>query len=48
MPFAKKSYFSRVPMAIAGIVGITLSYNYHPRRSKYRGTGAGNAEKNRL
>ncbi len=29
-------------------VGITLSYNYHPRRSKYRGTGAGNAEKNRL
>ena len=29
-------------------VGLTLSYNYHPRRSKYKGTGAGNAEKSRL
>lgn len=29
-------------------VGITLSYNFNASRSKYKGTGAGNDEKNRL
>ena len=29
-------------------VGITLSYNFNATRSKYKGTGAGNEEKNRL
>ena len=29
-------------------VGLTLSYNFNITRSKYKGTGAGNAEKNRL
>ena len=29
-------------------VGITLSYNFNVSRSKYKGSGAGNAEKNRL
>ena len=29
-------------------VGLTLSYNFNATRSKYRGTGAGNDEKNRL
>lgn len=29
-------------------VGLTLSYNFNVTRSKYRGTGAGNEEKNRL
>jgi len=29
-------------------VGLTLSYNFNATRSKYKGTGAGNAEKSRL
>ena len=29
-------------------VGLTLSYNFNITRSKYKGTGAGNAEKSRL
>ena len=29
-------------------VGLTLSYNFNATRSKYRGTGAGNDERNRL
>ena len=29
-------------------VGLTLSYNFNASRSKYKGTGAGNAEKSRL
>ena len=29
-------------------IGISLSYNFNVTRSKYKGTGAGNAEKNRL
>ena len=29
-------------------VGLTLSYNFNVSRSKYKGSGAGNAEKNRL
>ena len=29
-------------------VGLTLSYNFNVSRSKYKGTGAGNDEKNRL
>ena len=29
-------------------VGLSLSYNFNATRSKYRGTGAGNDEKNRL
>lgn len=29
-------------------VGLSLSYNFNATRSKYRGTGAGNAEKSRL
>ena len=29
-------------------VGLTLSYSINATRSKYRGTGAGNDEKNRL
>ena len=29
-------------------IGLTLSYNFNVARSKYRGTGAGNDEKNRL
>lgn len=29
-------------------LGITLSYNFNASRSKYKGTGAGNDEKNRL
>ena len=29
-------------------IGISLSYNFNATRSKYKGTGAGNAEKNRL
>ena len=29
-------------------VGLTLSYNFNVTRSKYRGTGAGNEERNRL
>ena len=29
-------------------VGLTLSYNFNATRSKYKGTGAGNDEKNRL
>ena len=30
------------------LVGITLSYNFNVTGSKYKGTGAGNEEKNRL
>jgi hypothetical protein len=29
-------------------VGLSLAYNFNATRSKYRGTGAGNEEKNRL
>jgi hypothetical protein len=29
-------------------VGLTLSYNFNVTGSKYKGTGAGNEEKNRL
>ena len=29
-------------------IGLSLSYNFNTTRSKYKGTGAGNAEKNRL
>ncbi|MCR4583688.1 MAG: TonB-dependent receptor family protein [Prevotella sp.] len=29
-------------------IGLTLSYNFNATRSKYKGTGAGNEEKNRL
>jgi hypothetical protein len=29
-------------------VGLTLSYNFNVSGSKYKGTGAGNDEKNRL
>ena len=29
-------------------VGLTLNYNFNATRSKYKGTGAGNAEKSRL
>ena len=29
-------------------VGVTLSYNFNATRSKYKGTGAGNDEKDRL
>ena len=29
-------------------VGMTLSYNFNTAKSKYKGTGAGNTEKNRL
>ena len=29
-------------------VGISLSYNFNATKSKYKGTGAGNAEKSRL
>lgn len=29
-------------------IGLSLSYNFNATRSKYKGTGAGNAEKNRL
>ena len=29
-------------------VGFTLSYNFNATRSKYKGTGAGNDEKDRL
>ena len=29
-------------------IGILLTYNFNATRSKYKGTGAGNAEKNRL
>ena len=29
-------------------IGVSLSYNFNATRSKYKGTGAGNAEKNRL
>ena len=29
-------------------VGLTLSYNFNVSRSKYKGSGAGNDEKNRL
>ena len=29
-------------------IGITLTYNFNAKRSKYKGTGAGNAEKSRL
>jgi hypothetical protein len=29
-------------------IGVTLTYNFNVSRSKYKGTGAGNAEKNRL
>jgi hypothetical protein len=29
-------------------IGITVTYNFNVSRSKYKGTGAGNAEKNRL
>ena len=29
-------------------IGVSLSYNFNTTRSKYKGTGAGNAEKNRL
>ncbi len=29
-------------------IGLTLSYNFNVSRSKYKGTGAGNEEKNRL
>jgi hypothetical protein len=27
---------------------LTIRYNFNPARSKYKGTGAGNAEKSRL
>jgi hypothetical protein len=30
------------------LVGLTLSYNFNASRSKYKGSGAGNDEKNRL
>ena len=30
------------------MVGISISYNFNAIKSKYKGTGAGNAEKNRL
>ena len=29
-------------------IGLTITYNLNPSRSKYKGTGAGNAEKSRL
>ena len=29
-------------------IGLSLSYDFNTTRSKYKGTGAGNAEKNRL
>ena len=29
-------------------IGISLQYNFNATRSKYKGTGAGNAEKSRL
>ena len=29
-------------------IGVSLSYNFNATRSKYKGTGAGNEEKNRL
>jgi hypothetical protein len=29
-------------------VGLIVTYNLNPSRSKYKGTGAGNDEKNRL
>ena len=29
-------------------VSLTVTYNFNAKRSKYKGTGAGNAEKNRL
>ena len=29
-------------------IGLTLTYNFNASNSKYRGTGAGNDEKNRL
>ena len=29
-------------------VGLVVTYNLNPTRSKYKGTGAGNAEKSRL
>jgi hypothetical protein len=29
-------------------IGVSLSYNFNTTRSKYKGTGAGNEEKNRL
>ena len=29
-------------------IGVSLSYNFNATRSKYKGTGAGNAENNRL
>ena len=29
-------------------IGILLTYNFNATRSKYKGTGAGNEEKNRL
>jgi hypothetical protein len=29
-------------------IGLSLQYNFNATRSKYKGTGAGNAEKNRL
>ena len=29
-------------------IGISLSYNFNATKSKYKGTGAGNAEKSRL
>lgn len=32
----------------ARCVGMTFSYNFNAAKSKYKGTGAGNAEKRRL
>lgn len=32
----------------ARAVSLTVTYNFNARRSKYKGTGAGNAEKSRL
>ena len=29
-------------------IGLSLSYDFNTTRSKYKGTGAGNAEKSRL
>jgi hypothetical protein len=29
-------------------IGASLTYNFNATNSKYKGTGAGNAEKNRL
>lgn len=29
-------------------IALTITYNLNPSRSKYKGTGAGNAEKSRL